>query len=95
MRETDWLLATKKPKENLSHGQLRWACRRGMLELDILLGDFFDLHYTQLNESDKQSFAQLLGFSDQDLYEFFMSGNQPVDGNILRIVQIIRRPLVD
>ncbi len=95
MLETDWLLAKKKPKENLPHGQLRWACRRGMLELDILLGDFFDLHYAQLSESDKQAFEQLLGFSDQDLHGFFLGDNQPVDGNIIRIVQIIRRPFVD
>jgi len=89
MLETDWLLAKKKPKENLSHGQLRWACRRGMLELDILLGDFFEVHYAQLSESDKQAFEQLLGFSDQDLFEFFLADRQPVDRDMIRIVQII------
>jgi len=95
MLETDWLLAKKKPKENLSQGQLRWACRRGMLELDILLGDFFEVHYVQLSESDKQAFEQLLSLSDQDLYGFFLSDNQPVDGNIIRIVQIILSAAVD
>ena len=36
--------------------RLRWGCRRGMLELDMLLLPFFDEHYLNMTEKEKQSF---------------------------------------
>jgi antitoxin CptB len=53
--------------------RLRWACRRGMLELDILLGHFLTEAYTDLTSIDKDSFVKLLSESDQDLF-MWLSG---------------------
>lgn len=53
---------------NEKQSKLRWACRRGMLELDLLLLPFLENHYANLNEEEKIQFEQLLTCNDQDLY---------------------------
>ena len=47
----------------------RWRCRRGLLELDIILQRFMDLHYAQLNETELQQFETLLSLPDNDLWD--------------------------
>lgn len=58
--------------------RLRWQCRRGMLELDLLLSTFLDKHYLKLSASEQALFAQLLTYSDRDLYCYLVN-QQPVD----------------
>jgi len=42
---------------------LRWACRRGMLELDALFNQFLDQGYAQLSPEEQADFVQLLAQS--------------------------------
>jgi|JI102314DRNA_FD_contig_111_218320_length_1069_multi_3_in_0_out_0_1 antitoxin CptB len=62
-------------EETLS--RLRWQCRRGLLELDILLGNFLETHYLQLSEKEKILFNDLLQCSDQDLLYWFTNQAVP------------------
>jgi antitoxin CptB len=55
---------------NKTPAHLRWACRRGMLELDILLGKFLESGYLNLTENEKSLFEALLACSDQDLFDW-------------------------
>lgn len=52
--------------------QLRWRCRRGMLELDLLLQGFLENGYAALDEEGRQAFQQLLNMTDQELFECLM-----------------------
>ena len=74
----------------LSKNKLRWACRRGMLELDLLLGDFFDRCFDELSMDEKLVFQQLLSESDQTLLGYFMGHEMPEDSEILNVVEKIR-----
>lgn len=47
----------------------RWRCRRGLLELDIVLLRFMDKYYAQLNETELQQFNELLTLSDNELWD--------------------------
>lgn len=47
----------------------RWRCRRGLLELDIVLLRFMDKYYAQLNETELQQFNELLALSDNELWD--------------------------
>jgi antitoxin CptB len=67
-----------------------WQCRRGMRELDELLGDFLVRRYTQLNEQEQQTFNDLLEYPDTVLLELLMGRMMPADGDIARLVQEIR-----
>lgn len=77
--------------EPLPATRLRWACRRGMLELDILLGDFLDKAYDSLSDEEKMDFQRLLNFPDQEILEFCMDQAQPEEPEIKHVIEKIRR----
>ncbi len=70
--------------------QLRWACRRGMLELDLLLGRFLDGHYLALTLAEQQLFKELLGCMDQDLFAWLLESRQPSDCKFLPLLKKIQ-----
>lgn len=49
-------------------GKLRWRCRRGMRELDVLLMKFLELRYQSLTQAQKETFEVVLELQDPDLY---------------------------
>ena len=49
--------------------RVRWRSRRGLLELDIVLGHFINVHYAQLNEKERQAFEELLDMPDNPLWD--------------------------
>ncbi len=48
--------------------RLRWHCRRGMLELDMVLAHFLDEKYVQLTAQQRREFESLLDLEDQELW---------------------------
>jgi antitoxin CptB len=56
----------------INNSQLRWQCRRGMLELDLILLNFFDQKFSQLDDVTQNLFAELLTHSDQELYTWLV-----------------------
>ena len=65
---------------------MRWASRRGMLELDLVLEPFVDARYAHLDERDRERFRQLLECEDQELFAWFMQREVPEDGELAAIV---------
>lgn len=57
--------------------RLRWQCRRGLLELDLLLGNFLDTGYAALDAEKKAQFSSLLACSDQELLYWFTDQTAP------------------
>jgi antitoxin CptB len=47
--------------------QLYWQCRRGSLELDLLLKNYLENQYSQATASERQKFAELLKLEDDEL----------------------------
>jgi antitoxin CptB len=78
------------PTELISGNRLKWACRRGMLELDVLLGDFIEDDYEPLPVNDKYLFQQLLAMGDQDLFEHFMKHTPHEDPELNRVIDFVR-----
>ncbi|MCW8921823.1 MAG: succinate dehydrogenase assembly factor 2 [Sedimenticola sp.] len=74
-------------------GQLRWQCRRGMLELDYILVGFLDQHFTDLALGDQQLFVRMLDFEDQLLLDWVMGNVVPSDANIRRLVGLMQKEL--
>ncbi len=48
--------------------RMRWRCRRGLLELDIVLGRFVETHYAGLDEHGRRVFETLLDLPDSVLW---------------------------
>jgi antitoxin CptB len=55
--------------------RVRWRSRRGLLELDIVLGRFVEEHYSQLDEKEKMVFEALLDMPDNALWDM-IAGRQ-------------------
>ncbi len=72
------------------HAQLKWRCRRGMLELDLLLQGFLEQGYDTLSAQGQISFQELLNYPDQDLYEYLMARAMPTDKDVADVVHCIR-----
>ncbi len=75
----------------LGVSELRWQCRRGLLELDYLLEGFLENHFESLEGPQQQSFIDLLGYPDPDLQQWLMAGDTPYDPKVIPIIQIIRK----
>lgn len=71
--------------------RIQWACRRGMLELDISIMPFFRFEYDGLNDDDKRLFIQLLEHPDPDLFNWMMNHGQPARPELQRIVRLIQQ----
>lgn len=67
--------------------RLRWACRRGMLELDVLLGGFLENAYVTLSPSEQDLFVRLLDCNDQELFEWFTKKAQSTDLELMYMVE--------
>ncbi len=48
--------------------RLAWRCRRGMLELDIVLQRFIAQHFNQLTLDELHAFDSMLDMPDNDLW---------------------------
>jgi len=75
--------------------RLRWKCRRGMLELDLLLRDFLDTGYAQLNDAERLAFDHLLDYPDAVLLEWLMGRIRPTDKDVVPLVDKIRAAASD
>lgn len=75
--------------------RLFWQCRRGMLELDILLQNFFKLHIDHLTQQQLASFELLLKCPDNLLLEYLMGRTVPIDAGIADVIAKIRQSAAD
>ena len=72
------------------YNRLRWQCRRGMRELDEMLGLYLDTACAGLAESDRACFSRLLEYPDTLLLEVLMGRMIPTDTDVAQLVHNIR-----
>lgn len=70
--------------------QIRWQCRRGMLELDILLLSFFESHYDTLSVKEQEAFIKLLEASDPSLYSWLIGEMSAPTVELQNLILLIR-----
>ena len=70
--------------------QIKWACRRGMLELDFILNEFLEHGFLELSEVGQDEFIEFLENIDPDLYSWLMGFRQPELEADIKMVEIIR-----
>ena len=71
--------------------KLRWRCRRGLLENDLIIDRFFKRHEAQLTEEQARGLLILMDLSDNDLLDLLLARQQP-GGELERddVVQVLR-----
>ncbi|MBI2786226.1 MAG: succinate dehydrogenase assembly factor 2 [Legionella longbeachae] len=65
-------------------------CRRGMLELDLILKKFIENHLEHLSKPEIKAFDSLLSCTDPELFAWLMGHEEPQDKELKEIVTIIR-----
>ena len=71
------MLKTENTKEAESR-RLAWRCRRGLLELDIVLQRFVAQHYDQLTVTELSAFDTMLALPDNDFWVLVSSENAQI-----------------
>jgi|MDTG01.5.fsa_nt_gb antitoxin CptB len=69
----------------------KWASRRGLLELDLLLSPFVAEAFSDLSDDLRADYRELLFQDDQDLLEWIMGRADITNVRFLDIVDSIRR----
>lgn len=70
--------------------RLFWHCRRGMLELDLILQRFMESGFNHLTKEEINAFDALLSCTDPELFSWLMGHEHPQDPELSAIVTIIR-----
>jgi antitoxin CptB len=68
--------------------RVRWQCRRGLLELDVVLTRFLDRHFETLSPQQRTAFSRLLDYPDNDLWAFVTRKQAPPDAETARIISL-------
>ncbi len=70
--------------------RLRWLCRRGMKELDMVMAGYLDCHYAKASEAEKNGFKVLLDMPDPDLYALLLGRQTSPDHSVESVARCIR-----
>ena len=73
-------------------GKVRWDCRRGLLELDLILEKFNARHLEALDAEQMARFKELLAFPDNDLFDLVMGRSAVPDRRFEAILKLLRTP---
>lgn len=73
--------------------RILWRCRRGLLELDLVLGGFARSAYVKLNEAERKCFRSLLETPDQQLLEWLQEPEKCTENQtrklLKKVIQVI------
>ena len=75
---------------SIRKAKIKWQCRRGMLELDLVLMRFIDIALEQLTDKELNAFELILNEPDPVLYSWLMGSTAPDDGELRTIVELIK-----
>ena len=70
--------------------RLRWRCRRGMRELDMIFDRFLNEDYPALDPIRRQAFGRLLEVNDPELYDWVLGRTSPASEDFLELVERLK-----
>ena len=70
--------------------KIRWHCRRGLLELDLVLEKFNERHLLGLAPEQLARYQELLEFHDNDLLDLVMGRATSPDRRYDYVLQLLR-----
>jgi len=69
--------------------RIRWRCRRGLLELDLVLQAFLERGYGRLDGGQRRLFDELLEQPDNDLLDLALGRCEP-EPRYRAVVELLR-----
>jgi succinate dehydrogenase flavin-adding protein (antitoxin of CptAB toxin-antitoxin module) len=70
--------------------RIKWHCRRGLLELDLVLERFVVHHLGELDAGQTAVFKELLAYEDNDLLDMVLGRADPVNERLSAVLEMMR-----
>jgi antitoxin CptB len=80
-----------RPPSPAELARLRWRCRRGMRELDVLLSRYLELDYPGASVAERDAFERILELQDPEIFGYLLGGVLPAEALQRHVVARIRR----
>jgi antitoxin CptB len=74
----------------LELNRLRWRCRRGMLENDLILARFLDARGAGLAADEVAALDRLLDLADNELWDLLSGRREPPSADLAPMVTALR-----
>jgi len=71
--------------------RVRWRCRRGLMELEIILDRILRVHYPSLSEAEHAAFNALLTYQDADLWSLVAGEINEPEEIKSRLISLLRQ----
>ena len=85
------------PLDPRALGRLRWRCRRGLLENDLLIERFFERQGGALSAEQACGLESLMALADNDLLDLLLRRTEPSASldrpEVREVLALLRRPL--
>lgn len=72
--------------DTIALSKLRWHCRRGMRELDVLLERYLQQSYSSASKEEQQGFVDLLALEDPILFGYLIGREEPHEAILQKLV---------
>ena len=76
--------------DRLTRDRLKWKCRRGLLELDLVLERFMARRVDSLGEADLARLNTLLDLPDNDLWDIVSGRSNRFEDDVRDVVIQLR-----
>ena len=70
--------------------RIKWRCRRGMLENDLVLTRFLEARGPTLSEEEIAMLDRLLALSDNELWDLIAGRQEPEDSAVAPLLAQLR-----
>lgn len=76
--------------EGSEWNRLRWQCRRGSLELDLVLNNYLSVHYAAAADAERAAFARLVRAADEEIAAWLQGDVAGIDAELRALVARLR-----
>lgn len=78
-------------KSDVDLARLRWRCRRGMRELDVMLTRYLDRVWATASPAERTAFVQLIELQDPELFGYLVGRTTPTEDPLRAVIATIRQ----
>ena len=76
--------------EQVQRNRLHWQCRRGLLELDLVLSRFLERQVGAMSAAELAAFDELLDYPDTELWDVVSGRSDRFDPRLGAVVSRLR-----
>ena len=84
------------PLDERGLSKLRWRCRRGLLENDLLIERFFDQYAPTLTIRQADALGELMDLADNDLLDLLLRRKEATGEldrpDVREVLEMLRKP---